>query len=300
MVSQDTKPLILIVDDNGDIILNLKITLENNNFRVISAESGREAIKKLTERKKLPDLIISDIMMPEISGYEFFEAISKTPRLNLIPFIFLTAKSTPEDIRFGKMLGVDDYLTKPFREEDLLAIIEGKLSRKQKGIEINEKLNILLSSLDLELAPSISEEEIPEVILLLVIWDDRIGPALKVEYPGIQKYPISMDEIASQLFQSAVSIYGQGSLTSAEGILLFVDNIKKSGYIFFDSIKDSDARARETQFMLGLLAPKINYIESMRIKEIFRKIAQLVKDDKEINYKEYWEKITEILSKPIY
>jgi DNA-binding response OmpR family regulator len=77
----------------------------------------------------LPDLILADIMMPLMDGFTFYERVVSNPYLNHIPFIFLTAKSSGDDIRQGKELGVDDYLTKPFAPEDLLASIRGKLKR---------------------------------------------------------------------------------------------------------------------------------------------------------------------------
>lgn len=81
--------------------------------------SGDKAIKTLSNLNSTPEVIISDIMMPNMDGYDFFNAISTHSQWNQIPFLFLTAKSTPEDIRLGKMLGVDDYITKPFNERIL-------------------------------------------------------------------------------------------------------------------------------------------------------------------------------------
>jgi CheY-like chemotaxis protein len=294
----DTKPLILAIDDNSDILLNLKITLESNNYRIITTESGVEALKILSELKELPDVIISDIMMPDINGYQLFEAISKTPRMNLIPFIFLTAKTSPEDVRFGKMLGVDDYITKPFKEKDLIAVIEGKIARQRKGTKVNEKLDILLSAMNVELLPSISKEEKSDVIIIYVLWDDVIGPLLKKFYPKDHKIPVSIKDISSQLFQATVTIYGHDKLTKAEGILLYIDNIKRSGYILFDAISDPGVRGGETQFMLGLIAPNINYLESLRIKKLFEEISNYVKNKNDWDIVHYWEKSIEILSSP--
>ena len=126
----DSKPLLLVVDDNKDIIFNLKILLEKRGYDVITSMSGDKALKTLSTLSNTPDMIISDIMMPNMDGYEFFNAISTHSKWNQIPFLFLTAKSTPEDIRLGKMLGADDYITKPFNEEDLIASVSGKISRK--------------------------------------------------------------------------------------------------------------------------------------------------------------------------
>ena len=73
------KPLILVVEDNDDILLNIKLTLEFNNFDVITANNGKEGLKVLNDQKKVPEIIISDIMMPEMDGYDFFKSVSDNP-----------------------------------------------------------------------------------------------------------------------------------------------------------------------------------------------------------------------------
>ena len=113
------KPLILVIDDYQDILDNLKMILSLNNFEVITSKNGKEALETLLTLKTLPEVIISDIMMPEMNGYDFFKTVSESPKWNRTPFLFLTARTSPTDVRFGKMLGVDDYLTKPFKKEDL-------------------------------------------------------------------------------------------------------------------------------------------------------------------------------------
>ena len=299
------KPIILIVEDNNDILLNIKLTLEFNDYEVISATNGKEGLRVLSKQKKLPEIIVSDIMMPEMDGYDFFQAVSDNPRWSEIPFLFLTARSSPEDIRFGKMLGVDDYLTKPFKEADLLATISGKLARKKRAESYNEKIIDMLKTLKVEASPSISKDEKHQVVLLVVMWDDYIGPDLKQFYPEKQELPISIKELGQQLFQSAVSIYGHEDMTEkAEGILLNIENIKRYGYIFFDSYLDETTRAGERQYMIGVIAPRISYFESFKIKEILRNVSNLIKEKKILPEKKdwdirgTWEKILNVLSTP--
>ncbi|MCK4848744.1 MAG: response regulator, partial [Candidatus Heimdallarchaeota archaeon] len=107
-------PTILVVEDNPDVLFNIQVALEANEYEVETASNGKKAIKKLSEMGKNPDLIISDIMMPEMDGYDFFNIVSQNSVWSRIPFVFLSAKSKPEDVRFGKILGADDYITKPF------------------------------------------------------------------------------------------------------------------------------------------------------------------------------------------
>lgn len=292
------KPLILLVDDNQDILYNIKLLLEAKDYRVITAISGKEAIDILSNLDILPELIISDIMMPGIDGYDFFEHVSHNTKWNHIPFIFLTAKSTPEDVRLGKMLGVDDYITKPFDEADLLATISGKILRNKDAKKISQKINKLLESLSLDFRPSISEDQKKLVCVLLVEWDDKIGPVLKDSYPREKNFPMPIKTLGNQLFHAATSIYGHDNITKEQGILLNIENIKKKGYIFFNSFPKESERYGETQYMLSLIAPEINYLESLKIKEIFKEISEKLKSKTEWDIKLYLEKILEILTTP--
>lgn len=294
------KPLILVVDDNKDILFNIKLILEANGFQAITAENGEEALKILSKQKNPPEVIISDIMMPKMDGYEFFKTIFDDIRFNRIPFIFLSAKSSPEEIRFGKMLGIDDYLTKPFNEEDLIAIVAGKLARNKKINSINRKVEELLLASKLGSKSSISENQKSSVYLIVVMWDDRIGPELKYFYPKDQNLPISIRDVGTQLFQATVSIYGNEDITQAEGILLNIENIKMYGYILFDSYKDKTVRAGERQYMIGVIAPKLNYFESFEIKEIFKKISLKLKKKETWDIKNYWEEVSNVLTTPIF
>ena len=122
--------MILVVEDYPDVLFNIMVTLEANNYKVEMATNGKEATKTLLDRsrEKLPDLIVSDIMMPEMDGYELYQFLKNNQKFDQIPLIFLSALATPDDIRFARFLGANDYITKPFQEEKLLALITLKLS----------------------------------------------------------------------------------------------------------------------------------------------------------------------------
>lgn len=293
------RPQLLLVDDNDDIRFNLKLMLEEKGYDVLIAADGRQALEILSTKGVIPEVIISDIMMPAMNGYELFTAVSKHPRLNHIPFLFLTAKSTPEDVRLGKMLGVDDYITKPFNEEDLVASISGKINRNRKSYLFDEKLRQILNSIDLDSQPSISSfsksDDMP-FCLLLVFWDDIAGPTLEKSYPGEENCHLSIGTIGKQLFHSATSIYGHNKITTAEGILLNIENIKKKGYVFFDAFPDKGERFREKQYMLSVIAPNITYFDSLRIKETFKNISKKIKHKQKWDIRVYWDQILEILS----
>lgn len=293
------KHLILLVEDDPDILMLTQKTLEIADYEVITAKNGIEALNVLSDlSERAPDLIISDILMPGMDGYEFFKTVAENPNINQIPFIFLTALSTPEDIRLGKLLGVDDYITKPIKREDLYAIVGGKIARNQKIQLVNKKVEELVASMNIDVTPSITEAEKDLIIVLWISWHDYIGPELKLFYPKNCELPIKLEAVGTQLFQSTVSIYGHENITKAEGILLNIENIKRWGYVFFDSYPDTKTRGGEKQYMLGVIAPKINFFESLQIRDVLKSISHEIKSKKQWNIKTYWEKITKILTTP--
>ncbi|MHA1107266.1 MAG: response regulator [Promethearchaeota archaeon] len=290
------KPLILIVEDNVDILYNLNLILESNNYETITAKNGKKALKILSELAETPAIILSDILMPEMDGYEFFRTISNESRWNRIPFVFLSARTTPEDIRFGKMLGVDDYLTKPFDEKDLLAILSGKISRINRVNALNNKVDEVFSTMNIEMEISHAVDQVdPFICLLLTFWDDQFGPKLDSIYPKEKNFAISLDEIANQLFTVATSIYGYDKISKAEGVLLNIKNLNSRGYLFFDSYPDEDERFGEKQYMLAIIAPLINYFHTLKIRDIFTEISDKIKNNLSWNIKEYWKIIHDIL-----
>lgn len=123
------KKNILVIEDNFDVRDNVAEILELANYDVETAENGKIGVAKA--QSSLPDLIICDIMMPELDGYGVLYLLSKSPATSGIPFIFLSAKADKQDLRKGMNLGADDYLTKPFEEMDLLNAIEGRLKRSE-------------------------------------------------------------------------------------------------------------------------------------------------------------------------
>lgn len=118
---------ILIIEDQPVMRKNLAFTLEMEGYHVTSAPNGREGIA--AARAQTPDLILSDIMMPEADGYEVLRTLRAHAATRLVPFIFLTAKGEKPDIRAGMNMGADDYLSKPVETADLLAAVESRLSR---------------------------------------------------------------------------------------------------------------------------------------------------------------------------
>ena len=118
---------VLVIEDNREILENTAEILELSNYHVVTAENGRIGIEKALADK--PDLILCDIMMPELDGYGVLHMVQSHPQLQHTPFIFLTAKTDPGEIRKGMSLGADDYIPKPFDPTDLLTAVEGRLKK---------------------------------------------------------------------------------------------------------------------------------------------------------------------------
>jgi len=105
----------------------MKDFLQTKNFKVFTASDGEEGVR--LAKKIIPDLIVSDVMMPKMTGHQVISELRKTEELAAIPFIFLTAKNEVSDLRTGMDLGADDYLFKPFVAAELLKAVETRLSR---------------------------------------------------------------------------------------------------------------------------------------------------------------------------
>ncbi len=118
---------ILVIEDDSDLRSNLSEMLELSNYSVITAENGKAGIKEALSNS--PDLILCDILMPELDGYGVLYMVQRNPKLRSVPFIFLTAKSESEEINRGMSLGADDYITKPFDAVDLLSRIDQRFRK---------------------------------------------------------------------------------------------------------------------------------------------------------------------------
>ncbi|MFX1489465.1 MAG: PleD family two-component system response regulator [Promethearchaeota archaeon] len=290
-------PLILLVEDDPNILKYLKMTLELNECKIVSAINGKEGLKVLSELKTCPDLIISDIMMPEMNGYDFFNAVSRNPNYYHVPFLFLSALDSPEDIRFGKMLGVDDYITKPINEKDFLAVVFGKIKRSKTIDTISEKLNEIYTSYEIEKA-TIPEKHKDLMILVEVHWNDIVGPKLIKYFPTDLELDFPLSAVSEQLYDGSIAMYGQDHILNAEGLLINIKNFNIMAYVFFDSYPDDSYRGGRKNYMFSLISSKITYFQSLKIKQIFMNLSSIFKKYGKWDIKEFWMKFSEILVKP--
>jgi DNA-binding NarL/FixJ family response regulator len=121
---------ILVIEDEPEMRRNLATVLRLEKFQPLTAENGRVGVELANQEK--PDLILCDVMMPDMDGYGVLTALRASADTALIPFIFLTAKGEKEDLRNGMNLGADDYLTKPVPKAELLKAIEARLLRSEQ------------------------------------------------------------------------------------------------------------------------------------------------------------------------
>jgi two-component system sensor histidine kinase/response regulator len=122
---------ILVVEDNLAMLELIAFLLEEAGYRTLQADSGEAALALLEEHS--PDLIISDVVMPGIDGFDLYERVHARVDWSQIPFIFLTARGKRADIRRGMELGADDYLVKPFEPEELVSAVKVRLARANKA-----------------------------------------------------------------------------------------------------------------------------------------------------------------------
>jgi DNA-binding response OmpR family regulator len=137
---------ILIIDDDRLILDSIIEILQNEGYECLKAVDGEEGIQ--IAKDETPNLIVCDIQMPGLNGYEVLQNLRANPRTSTIPFIFLSALVDKSDLRKGMILGADDYLTKPFQPEELISSVKTRL---EKHMAITKRMDVLRDSIALAL-----------------------------------------------------------------------------------------------------------------------------------------------------
>jgi len=158
---------LLVVDDEPNLLRAVAACLKAEAFEVSTARSGREALLQLAGA--VPDLVVSDIRMPGMDGYQLARQLRGSPRTALVPIVFLTAKDETADRVEGFRAGIDAYLTKPFEPEELIAVVNGILSRVERT---HSQIARLVDSTIVEDEPvTFQDEELTEA-------EDRVALAV--------------------------------------------------------------------------------------------------------------------------
>jgi len=235
---------ILVIEDENTIRENIVEILSLNDYEVNSAENGLAGIKLAQE--KTPDLILCDIMMDGIDGYEVLENIRSSPETALIPFIFLTAKSDRTSMRYGMELGADDYISKPFTTEELLTAVQIRIDR---FINVEEHASEQLLETKQQLAHVISHE---------------LRTPLTSINMAVQLMSQQLDFLSTENIQDLVETLGNGTNRLnrlVEQISLFVQ--AQSGFISPEKVK----RASRTEALWTLILGAINRSHSFIYRE---------------------------------
>ncbi|MDX1976925.1 MAG: response regulator [Pseudanabaenaceae cyanobacterium bins.68] len=182
---------ILVVEDNTIVLANLVKLLKLEGFEVLSAANGKLGLE--IAQTALPNLIVSDIMMPDLDGYRMLEKLLQNPQTATIPLIFLTAKVERQDMRRAMELGCDDFLTKPFTRDELLGAIRARLEKQAK---ISDRAQQQLDSLREGITQSL-----PHRLLF---------PALQIMSLGDQLRKSADSLTTSQIQTSGDTIYQSG------------------------------------------------------------------------------------------
>lgn len=201
------KPLVLVVEDNDDFRFYLKDNLQGH-FRVVEASNGKEGWQKALAL--LPDLVVSDVMMPELNGVDFCKKMKQDPRTSHIPFVLLTAHASEEKHLTGLDVGANDYLTKPFNFELLLTRIRNLITQREQLQKVFEK----------KISVQTSQEKI-------VSLDDKlIQKAIKYVEENLSNTDLTVEEMSRELGVSRVHLYKKMVAITGQSPVEFIRKIR--------------------------------------------------------------------------
>ena len=202
---------ILIIEDEPEMRRNLVTILRLEKFQVLAAENGRAGLQLAL--RDPPDLILCDVMMPELDGHGVLKALRDDPVAMNIPFIFLTAKGEKADLRSGMNLGADDYLTKPVARADLLNAVEARFKRQEQLAQQEFKPDFSSPAplLSLGLTPRVAE------VLLWVAQGKTnadIATILGISESTVKKHLLEVFQVLGVETRSAATLRALETLSS--------------------------------------------------------------------------------------
>ncbi len=293
------KPLVFLVEDDEVLVKNFKLFLEMNDYDLINAINGKNALEVLSNLDNPPDIIISDILMPIMDGYDFYMKVSENTEWSRIPFFFLSGKTEPDDVRFGKMLGADDYITKPFSPMALLEKISKKIKEsreiKKSSKLLEEKLKDILKYEE----PSLDTRSKADFYYLFYMsWDDGKGPVILDFFPKNLIPSLNLEELTTQLYSTLIKIYEFEQVLEKNQFIMRIVKDLIDAYGLIDKIEENSIIAPKSgkgTFMVCAITPNFHYLNSERIRDILKKIAFNIKTKRNWSIKEYWEELSLIV-----
>jgi putative two-component system response regulator len=168
---------LLIVEDHDILREGLQLLLETEGYCVVAAMHGQDALRQM--ENITPDLILSDISMPEMDGYTFYEAVRARPEWVAIPFIFLTARGDRNDVFTSRKLGVEDYLVKPIQRHELITTIRSRLERSQQlmlaQLQQAYETSLIMLANAIELRDKYTRGHVDRVMEFTVLIAEKLG-----------------------------------------------------------------------------------------------------------------------------
>ncbi len=200
MENAKTSPRLLLIDDEPNLLIGLRAVMQKAGYQVLSASNGADGLR--AAREQHPDLIICDVMMPAPDGFQLKEILAEDPATSAIPFIFLTARSGNTDRLNGFRGGADDYITKPFNVDELLARVEAvlrrtRIARQRAEQEAEEKLEALRRSLSTHLSHEMRTPLSMVISTLELALKDKFS-----QHPGDQSWYLSTALSSAQRLQN--------------------------------------------------------------------------------------------------
>ena len=293
------KPLVFLVEDDEILVKNFKIFLEMNDYDLLTAINGKRALEILSDLERPPDIIISDILMPLMDGYDFYMKVSENTEWSRIPFFFLSGKTEPDDVRFGKMLGADDYITKPFSPMALLDKISKKIKEsreiKKSSKILEEKLRDILKFEE----PSLENLTKADFYYIFsMTWDEEKGPIILDYFPKNLIPSLNLEQLTTQLYTTLIKIYEFEQVLEKNQFIMRIVKDLIDAYALIDKMDENSVIAPKSgkgTFMVCAITPNFHYLNSKRIRELLTKIAFNIKTRREWNIKDYWEKLSLIV-----
>ncbi len=294
------KARILVVEDDIEGAENLKTFLGLKDFDVHLAIDGKDGLDVLSKMENPPDLIISDIIMPEMNGYDFYMKVMENTSWSRIPFFFLSAKKDFDDVWFGKLLGADDYIVKPFSFENLTQRIEKKIRESKANIIASDVIEgKLVKFWKLRENLPIESDKIKYLYVYYVIWDEVKGASIINYFPKNEIPSLNLNDIVIHLYDSLIKVYDFKKVFKSTKYVFRIIRDLIDAYILIDKKSTTEDKSKigvkaEDTHMLCTIAPHFHYLQSERIKETLENLTVKIKNQEEWEIREEWEKLLQI------
>ena len=243
IVANDELPILLIIEDNNDVVYYLKTCLEAD-YQITTSRNGMDGVEKALQ--DLPDIIISDVMMPEMDGFEVCKRLKEDERSSHIPIILLTAKATSKDRILGLTYGADAYLTKPFEKAELLVRLN-KLLEIRKTLQIKYR-SALISAMSQKIGNETREDSFVQKIEKIVL-------------SNLDNEDFSIHELARELHLSRSQVYRKIKALTGMSVVIYIRHIR---------LQKAKELLDSSDFSISEIAYKVGFKTPMYFSQVFK------------------------------